>query len=132
MLMNRVMPRRPPDTGQASGGYPSAQPSSTQPEKTVGIAPYQDQGGDVGETDIGALPMLPMPAMPPGSNLPLALPGAMGGAPSPGGRSMTGAPPAGQDLFGGGEAGGMGGMGGGGDEELMRHILGGLPGGRGR
>lgn len=125
MLMNRVMPRRPPDTGQASGGYPSAQPSSAQPEKSAGVAPFQDGASSLGATDLGRLPMPPLPPMPPGSNAPLAVPGFAGGA--PGGRSMMGAPPSGMDMFSGGEGGGLGGDD---DEELMRRILAGLPQGR--
>jgi hypothetical protein len=124
MLMNRVQPRRPPGTGEATGGIPRSQPSASQPELTAGVAPLQDEADpelDLGGTDFGSLPMMPLPPPPPGSNQPLALPGFQGAA--PGGRSMMGGTPPGMDMFGGGD----GAMGGGGDEELMRQILAGLP-----
>ena len=126
-LMNRVQPRRPPVPGEARGGLASAQPSASQPELSAGVAPLLEQaattelGATSGGGDLGTLPMPPLPPMPPGSNAPIALPGFQSSAPSPGGRSMMGAPPPGMDLFGGG------GEGAGPDDELMRRILAGLP-----
>jgi hypothetical protein len=119
------------DTGGYPGQFAPAAPG--QPEATATVAtpmpapelpdmgglgemPLGAEGHDMAPFDVGGLPMPPLPPPPPGTNSPLALPGA---EPTVGGRSMMGAPPPGQDLFGGNQ--------GGGDEDLMRRILAGLP-----
>jgi len=135
--MNRATARRPisgGDTGGFPGQFPPASPA--QPEASATVAPPSTPTGlespslgsltELGEDqgtvfDVGKLPGFPLPAPPPGSNLPIALPGYQSGG---GGRSMMGPPPAGQDLFGGGGGGEVG------DEDLMRRILPGLPQGR--
>lgn len=138
MLMNRVQPRRPPEPGPASGGYAGAAASSAQPERTAGLAtPVADDatmlpdaglGGSTDSAPYGALPMPPLPAPPPGSNLPLALEGSVSQTRSPGGMSNIGGVAPGQtDLFGGGGAGMSDGAP---DPAFLQQILSGLPGGR--